>query len=162
MHKGLIPWALFLGEILRAQLRLPKIWMVVHEWFHWICLLFSLSQWVELTSTHWRSKFFSLKAYFVSTAHMLMMLDPFCWKCLPVDSGLNLYTLTPSETGPISCLISIQGLYGVYSSRYIKENKLNYAINIQNVSLCWREVRYIEKTKSSDKLVKTITTYLHL
>ena len=91
-----------------------------------------------------------------------MMLDPFSWKISPVDSDLNLYTLTPSETGPIYCLISIQGLYGVYSSRYIKENKLNYAINIQNVSLCWREVRYIEKTKSSDKLVKTITTYLHL
>ena len=33
--------------------------MIGHEWFYWILSLFSPSQWVELNSTHWRSKFFA-------------------------------------------------------------------------------------------------------
>ena len=36
---------------------LCEIRMVGHEWFYWILSLLSLSQWVELNSTHWRSEF---------------------------------------------------------------------------------------------------------
>jgi hypothetical protein len=53
------------GEILRTKscVRNAEIWwMAAHEWFYWICTLFSLSQWVERTSTHWRSEIFSREA----------------------------------------------------------------------------------------------------
>ncbi len=36
-----------------------EIWMVAHGWFYWNFSFFPLSQWVELTSTHWRSEIFS-------------------------------------------------------------------------------------------------------
>ena len=38
---------------------LCEIRMVGHEWFHWVLSFVSLSQWVELISTHWRSEIFS-------------------------------------------------------------------------------------------------------
>ena len=38
---------------------LCEIRMVAHEQFFWILSLVSLSQWVELISTHWRSEIFS-------------------------------------------------------------------------------------------------------
>ena len=43
--------------------------MVAHERFYWILPHFSLSQWVELTSTHWRSEIFSREILFAFMTH---------------------------------------------------------------------------------------------
>ena len=76
----------YTGEIFAGKcfcMRNARI--VAHERFCWILLLYSLSQFVEWTSTHWRSGFsVSREITFVFVAHAfrggLTLGDTFCAK----------------------------------------------------------------------------------
>ena len=59
-----------------AQNFICEIRMAALGWFYWISPLCSLSQWVELNSTHWRSEIFSREAWFLFAAHALI---DFAW-----------------------------------------------------------------------------------
>ena len=71
--------------------------MVAHERFYWILPQFSLSQWVELTSIHWRSDIFSREILFTLMTHaynyFARKLSQFAKKYRPWDQT---FTLTQS------------------------------------------------------------------
>ena len=74
--------------------------MVAHEQFYWILPQFSLSQsqWVELTSTHWRSEIFSREILFAFMTHAYNYLPRkfthFAKKYGPWNQALNVKYLT--------------------------------------------------------------------